>query len=218
MKKVIHKLNQLNNLESFLQINFSKGFKYVDRAGEIVNLLHDGDVPPNFSMDLQGLIIKQEFNPKEIKLNPGVYWEHYYKADSLGKSAELFEKNFSRISPILDLISYRRIGWRNYFIYEVDDSKKREKILNKFTPNPKLKPEEVVFSYIEDKVLANISIKKIVKNNDASKHALLLDTDTFITYQSSKGIDSLNGDVKKIREFLQSDNFLECINSILSDK
>ncbi len=37
MSKTIKKLNKLNNLESFIQIDTIKGFKYIDRAGEIVN-------------------------------------------------------------------------------------------------------------------------------------------------------------------------------------
>ena len=40
MSKVIQKLNKLKNPESFFQINTIKGFKYVDRAGEIVNAYH----------------------------------------------------------------------------------------------------------------------------------------------------------------------------------
>ena len=57
MVKTITKINNLVNAESFLQVNFVKGYKYVDRAGEIVNYFHTSDKKaPNFVMNLQGLI------------------------------------------------------------------------------------------------------------------------------------------------------------------
>ncbi|MDP2933714.1 MAG: hypothetical protein Q8N81_06325, partial [bacterium] len=59
MTKTIAKLNKLNNPESFIQINTIKGFKYVDKAGEIVNAYHKKNAAPQFAMGLNGLVIEQ---------------------------------------------------------------------------------------------------------------------------------------------------------------
>ena len=75
MSKAIQKLNKLKNPESFLQINTIKGFKYVDRAGEIVNAYHKNNLPPQFLMGQNGLVIGQ---PKdkidELKVTAQIIW------------------------------------------------------------------------------------------------------------------------------------------------
>jgi len=77
MSKTIQKLNKLKNPESFIQINTIKGFKYVDRAGEIVNAYHKNNSAPQFQMGLNGLVIEQ---PKdkidELKINAQVIWRN----------------------------------------------------------------------------------------------------------------------------------------------
>ncbi len=40
MSKRIKKLGKLIHDHSFFQINIIKGYKYIDRAGEIVNMYH----------------------------------------------------------------------------------------------------------------------------------------------------------------------------------
>ena len=46
----IKSITDLKLQNSFYQLNLIKGFKYVDKAGEIVNLYHNGNKPPEFNM------------------------------------------------------------------------------------------------------------------------------------------------------------------------
>lgn len=59
MNKVIQKLNKLKNPESFIQLDTIKGFKYIDKAGEIVNIYHRNNSAPKFQMGLNSLVIEQ---------------------------------------------------------------------------------------------------------------------------------------------------------------
>ena len=84
MSNTIQKLNKLKNHESFMQINTVKGFKYIDKAGEIVNQYHTENIVPNFEMNLNGLIIKE---PKskiyELKITSQMIWAKFNEIDSL---------------------------------------------------------------------------------------------------------------------------------------
>ena len=64
MSKTIQKLNTLKNPESFMQINTIKGFKYVDRAGEIVNAYHKIILHLNFKWGLMDWLLSN----RKIKL------------------------------------------------------------------------------------------------------------------------------------------------------
>jgi hypothetical protein len=71
MSQTVQKLNKLKNPESFIQVNTIKGYKYVDRAGEIVNFYYKNNSAPKFIMGLNGLSIEE---PKEkideLKITP----------------------------------------------------------------------------------------------------------------------------------------------------
>lgn len=47
MKIKIDKITSLNNIAAFIQINLIKGFKYIDKAREIVSLYHYNNSSPN---------------------------------------------------------------------------------------------------------------------------------------------------------------------------
>ncbi len=88
MSNKIQKISKLKRSESFIQINTVKGFKYIDRAGEIVNLYHKKNVPPPFNMGLNGLVIDQ---PKdkiaELKVTPQMIWMKFTDVRKISSQA-----------------------------------------------------------------------------------------------------------------------------------
>ena len=98
MSKAIQKLNKLKNPESFIQVNTIKGFKYVDKAGEIVNAYHKNNSAPQFQMGLNGLVVEQ---PKdkidELRVTAQVIWAKFSEINSLDLISTLFAKESENI-------------------------------------------------------------------------------------------------------------------------
>ena len=42
----ISKINKLKKIEGFIQLNYTKGFKYIDKAGEFFNCFYNEDKFP----------------------------------------------------------------------------------------------------------------------------------------------------------------------------
>ena len=102
MNNMIQKLNKLKNPESFIQINTVKGFKYIDKAGEIVNIYHRKETVPVFSMNLNGLAIqtpKEKIN--ELRITPQIIWMKFTEIDSLDMILNLFNTESESILDIL---------------------------------------------------------------------------------------------------------------------
>ena len=91
----LNKINKLKSIESFVQVNFVKGYKYVDRAGELVNFFYIDDAP-KFAMNLRGLTI---YTPnqkiEEIKVSSESFWVHFIEPESL----DLIEHNVLEFLP-----------------------------------------------------------------------------------------------------------------------
>ncbi|MBU4017419.1 hypothetical protein KKF69_08170 [Patescibacteria group bacterium] len=214
MKK-IKKINQLNNVESFIQADFVKGYRYIDRAGELVNKFHLNSTPPKFAMNLDGLvIIMPDSNIKEIKISSLSFWAHFLKPDSLDQARQLFEQKLKVTNKVLEPEGYSRLGWRNYFIYEVNKDEK-EVILKRLVPSGKFDFKQLVFSVKLGSFENNISINPALKNNDANFPAVLFDVDTFIKYEQVVDINRIERDLKSIKETISGDLILEVINRIL---
>ncbi|HEY4505428.1 hypothetical protein A2V80_03140 [Candidatus Woesebacteria bacterium RBG_16_39_8b] len=219
MKQAIRKITQFKIIESFIQTDFVKGFKYVDKAGEIVNSFYNGKTPPRFEMNLSGLVIVDpDEQTKEIKVSPLAFWAHYLEPDTLDRIASLFEKKLEVIFPILSPEGFQRLGWRNYFIYEVNNEAERGEILAKFLPVTSLEFNEISLNLKIEQVNSQFSLKKVLKKKDPKAAALLFDTDNFIRYEEPVGIDQIKSDLRKIRESFSSEKFMGVINTILGKK
>lgn len=219
MKQAIRKISQLKIIESFIQADFVKGFKYVDKAGEIVNSFHNGKTPPKFQMNLSELVIVDpDEKTREIKVSPFAFWAHFLEPDTLDRIADLFEKKLELVFPILSPEGFQRLGWRNYFIYEVNNETEREEILAKFLPDSSLEFNEISLSLKVEQVNSQFSLKKVLKKKDPKAVALLFDTDNFTRYEKSVGIDQIKSDLRKIRESFNSEKFIGVVNTILSKK
>ena len=202
MSKTIAKLNKLNNPESFIQINTIKGFKYVDKAGEIVNAYHKKNTAPQFAMGLNGLVIEQ---PKDkidqLKVTAQVIWEKFSEIDSLDMISNLF-----CVSPSFLLLFY-------YFVYEFSSKEKQDEYLKKFTVIDNTNPLLVRLEIKTGKDFsANLMIQPVIKNDTDKTHGVLFDIDIFQNGEfESKDISK---SLKEFRQYLADENgFLSVINN-----
>ncbi len=214
MSKTIAKLNKLNNPESFIQINTIKGFKYVDKAGEIVNAYHKKNIAPQFAMGLNGLVIEQ---PKDkidqLKVTAQVIWEKYSEIDSLDMILNLFSADAEKILKILEVEKISRVGWRNYFVYEFPSKEKQDEYLKKFTVIDNTNPSLVRLEIKTGKDFsANLMIQPVIKNDTDKTHGVLFDVDIFQNGEfESKNISK---SLKEFRQYLADENgFLSVINN-----
>lgn len=213
MSKVIQKLNKLNNPESFIQVNTIKGFKYVDRAGEIVNAYHKKNVAPLFTMSLNGLVIEEPAEKaNQLKITSQALWMKFTEVDSLDMVANIFSKEAEKVFKILEVEEMSRIGWRNYFIYEFADKDAQTKYLAKFTAISDTTPALVKMELKTGKDFgANLVLQPVLKNDDNKTPGVLFDVDVFKSGVIKRSdVGSL---LKGFREYLADNNgFLTIVN------
>ncbi len=216
MTKRVNKFNKLNNIESFIQVNLFKGFKYIDKAGELVNNFYKGNNSPQFTMNLEGLVIfKPDDITEEIKITPLGFWAHYLKPASLDQISNSYIKSFDDVVKVLEVNKITRVGWRNYLVYEYSSVEDRENALKKFNLNTNIKIESLVYQFELDSINSVINIRKASKNDDKKTPALLLDIDSFVNFDNTTTLEKVSNELINIRKMLHSDNFLEEINTIL---
>lgn len=214
MSKTIQKLTKLNNPESFIQINTIKGFKYVDKAGEIVNAYHKNNSAPQFSMNLNGLVIQEPKDKiEQLKITAQVVWAKFAEPDSLDMISTLFSKEAETILNILGVEKISRIGWRNYFVYEFADQAKQDEYLKKFTVIKETKPSIIRLEVKTAKDFnTNLVIQPVVKNDEAKTPGILFDVDVFQTGEIE--VSDVSATLKSFRQYLADGNgFLSVINS-----
>lgn len=220
MVKTITKINNLVNAESFLQVNFVKGYKYVDRAGEIVNYFHTSDKKaPNFVMNLQGLIINNpDEKTEEIKISPNSFWAHFVSPDSLEIMNDFFDKKSEDIIKILEIEEISRIGWRNFFVQEFNNEDERDSVLKKFAPIENLEFGESLFTTECLNFQLNIRIKKVIKNEANTTPGVLIDVDFYRKFETDNLLttDKLKIELLDFKKVIRSDEFLEIIKNILA--
>lgn len=214
MSKTIQKLNKLKNPESFIQINTIKGFKYVDKAGEIVNAYHKNNSAPQFQMGLNGLVIEQ---PKdkidELKVTAQIIWAKFNVVDSLDSISTLFANESENILKILEVEKISRVGWRNYFVHEFLSKEKQDEYLKKFTVIKDTKPSVVRLEIKTGKDFsANLMLQPVIKTDTDKTSGILFDVDIFQNGEfEPKDISKL---LREFRQYLADENgFLSIVNN-----
>lgn len=221
----IRKLNELTNSDSFFQVDTVKGYKYIDRAGEIVNLYHNKEnIPPKFEMNLQGLIIKSPKGESNltIKVTPNTIWggfkAHTTTQDNMFNT---FTKYVSEVSGILDIDTFKRIGWRNYFIYKLnganidnwfplDKGKKEKHVKTLNTINMRIEVD------IKDVNLkGNLILEPLIKEGGQEK-GVLCDIDLYT--EGSFSEDDIQKTYKSMKEYLKEEEyFVTLLNEIFGN-
>ncbi|MDD3150642.1 MAG: hypothetical protein PHV68_07380 [Candidatus Gastranaerophilales bacterium] len=218
MKREIKKLNELGHLDSFMQVNYLRGFKFIDNAGEIVNKFYLSDEEPFYKMTQRELIIKEKISDlKEYKITVNNLWYHDAEPQNLGNLIDQFLLKSDDVLKILNIDEIIRVGWRNYFVYEIKDVNEKNRIFSNL-------------SQLKDCELLNVSFKKNIKDftcffnvksaekqNENKKLAIIIDVDCFQKYENKNfiGCNEIGNKFKNIKEIIYSDIFLDIVNQIL---
>jgi len=217
MKKEIKKVNELKIIESFIQTDYLKGYKYVDLAGEILNHFYTKRVPPKFNMDLSGLSIYQPDSiSDEIRISSNAFWSHFINPSSLDQIMTSYLKKYNEILKILGVQSVSRIGWRIYFSYTLSSKEEGIGILKKFSPLNTLEVREILL-YAKDstKLIENNIRLSLIKKVDEDTYSLLFDLDFYKYFETDNNVDSCANELKELRTFIQSQYTLDLVNSVL---
>jgi len=209
----IKKINELDNTESFIQINFVKGFEYIDKAGKITNFFNT--VPKN--MNMYGMAIEKS-KKEEVRITPYNFWSHFILPDSLGQISDSFVNDAEGVLKIIKVEEITRIGWRNYFIYKLNKDKEIENALNKFIQKENLNFNSISFSCKENGINFNFRVEKLADKEDGNR-GILIDVDSFkdFTEDNLLMFNKEKDTLKEIREKIQSKSFLDVINFILAE-
>lgn len=204
-KKTIQKINKLKNPESFFQVNTVKGFKYVDRAGEIVNNYHKEDKIPAFSMGLEGLVIQK---PKDkidtLKITSQTIWMKFSEIDSMDMTIRSFSEEVNKIVKILEVEKINRIGWRNFFIYDFLDKTKQDEYFKKLVTIKDLKLSTASFKIETNKDFdLNLVVQPVIKNDDQLTTGVLFDVDIYQTKEID--IENIEKILSSFRKYMQDE-------------
>lgn len=216
MIKKIKNINELKNPESFIQVNTVKGFKYIDKAGEIVNTYHEDETKiPVFTMDLKGLVINTpKNNINQLKISADTIWAKFIELPSIDIASQNFLPETIRILSILDVEKVNRIGWRNFFILDVKDKNNLNDYFKKMFNSKKIKLSLIKGKVkIDDSLYLEIIIQPVVKNNSKKTLGILFDVDIYSSQivNKNKIYDVLN----KIQNYLNGNKFLDLLNSTI---
>ncbi|MDP2766195.1 MAG: hypothetical protein Q8O41_01900 [Candidatus Methanoperedens sp.] len=213
MSKDIKKLNQLKNPRSYLQVNLVKGFKYVDKAGAILNEYLVNNEPPLFNMNLDGLhLISPKEKISEMRITPKIIWGKYQSNSPLDEFARIFNDEIKKIISILEVNEINRIGWRNYFIYNFQNDNEQKEYFDKLSSlkNSKISSVKLEINTGND-FKANLGILPLVKDDESKTPAVLFDIDIY-KLQNFK-VEDVSTCLRNFREYLQDKNgFLDFIN------
>lgn len=212
MSKKIIKINNLKKPEGFLQVNYEKGFKYLDSAGEFMNSLYEtGNKTPEHFITPEGMRVIFS-GKKEIKLSPHSLWLHFVEPVSFDEQKKELLHKIDLVNSIIQPQKYTRIGWRCYLAYPCGEN------------YPKILPDdilaggafaEVIFTKKINEFDSKISVSTAV-SLDKNEKVILFDIDIYkkidIKRDSFKEIKII---VEKIEDIFNSDDLLDLVNSIL---
>lgn len=212
MSKKINKISNLKHLESFLQINYLKGFKYIDKVGEVLNLYQSESGEIDYNMNPEKLIIPKPIEGiAEIKVSNVDLWCHYIDPNNLGEAERKFIKEAEKILKIIEIEKVIRVGWRNYFIHELSSKPENLNLLTKIS---KASTEELHLKLnLSDDIKSTARIK-LLKQKDNDKKVLFFDLDTYV----EKKLD-LTESFKffnKLKQSIESKDTLSLLNEIAS--
>jgi len=210
MSKQIQKINNLKKLEGFLQLNFSKGFKYVDKAGEFFNHFYHGDKFPGYVMDPTGMTVKID-EKTQLKVSPHHLWMHFVEPDSFDYQSREFLSKAKLVNSIFEPEKYTRLGWRSYLVYECGGT------YPDIIPKDCIKGEfsEIVFTKKIEAFDSRISVSKLIKES-ANTKAILFDIDIFNKQDiNATDFNQISTFLKDIESAYRSDALLEVVNDLL---
>ncbi len=208
----ISKINKLKNVAGFIQLDFFKANKYIDKAGEFLDSLYDNrDDAPKYQMSPDGgaqIVLPPN---KELKVSSRQLWTHLSEPDSLDLQLQFMLKSFEKVVTLFEPKEYDRIGWRNHFIHEIEIDALA------FASPDKWYGGKFVQQSFEKEISdfnVRITISRVV-NTLSNKEAILFDIDV---YKLLKGVRDHIEVTKKLKQSLHvfdSPEILEIINRVI---
>jgi hypothetical protein len=215
MQKKIEKIGHMQHLHAFIQFNLIRGFKYIDNAGEIVNLYAE-DKAPDFKMDLDGLVIEKPISDvRQLKVTPHQLWMRVDGPGSLDQPIDLYTREANKILTILDVSKIKRVGWRSYLVLDMEDVHQRAEIFNRRKIVPGSDITELKIDLKSDSINIALRLHQVLKNDDKRTPGILFDVDLFC-----EGIFSIQESIKILKKFKDFMNdkdkgFLSIVNSFI---
>ena len=212
----IKSITDLKLQNSFYQLNLIKGFKYIDKAGEIVNLYYEGDKPPNFNMGIDGLYLK---SPEEyievLKYSSDRLWMKFDKISTIDQVIQFIRNPINITKDIQKVEIISRIGWRNIFLIELTNTQEVNNIEKIVEIIPDTNTLSFRITHSKNEIKSVIEIELLVNKKDKNKKALQINVDVFI--QENIKIDDVAKRTKEIMQYFKND-FIKLINQLLREK
>jgi len=212
----IKSITDLKLQNSFYQLNLIKGFKYIDKAGEIVNLYYEDDKPPNFNMGIDGLYLK---SPEEyievLKYSSDRLWMKFDKISTIDQVIQFIRKPINITKDIQKVEIISRIGWRNIFLIELMNTQEVNNIEKIIEIIPDTNTLSFRITHSKNEIKSVIEIELLVNKKDKNKKALQINVDVFI--QENIKIDDVAKRTKEIMQYFKND-FIKLINQLLREK
>lgn len=211
MDKVIDKINRLKKMQGFLQLNYSKGFKYIDKAGEFMNNIYEDNIL-SYTMDPRGLTVY--INEKQqLKVDSNNLWMSFIEPEDFESQTKAFISKADFVRDIFSPEKFTRIGWRMYFVYNCEKALS-EIITYDFSEKERL--EDITISRKIQDFKCRINVSN-VKNKDTQKKALMFDVDIFNEKISINNSDfqKVVEDLNQIKDIYKSDALLKTINNFI---
>ena len=207
----ITKITKTNNVEGFIQIDYFKGNKYIDKAGEFLDSLYeDKKTAPSFQMTPHGAEITFP-NNRKIRVGGTKLWTGFPEPDSFDVQKQFALKAFDSVVKLFEPQKYERVGWRNYFVVDTDPTKldffKTENWFGGKLFNLKLEKEFGTYD-------SNINITKIVEGN-SNVEKILFDIDIYKRLQGDTKSEDIKKILDEIRDQFNSNELLGVINTVI---
>ena len=216
MNSLIKDIKNLNKAEGFMQLNLIKGYSFTNKSGEIANYFADRDPNADFSLTFNNFVIKQpEEKVEGIRISSSSFWMHFISPESFELMNDHFNKIANDVLGILEIEKIRRIGWRNFFVYEFPNDAERDNSLEKHTSTKGLRLQEVLFASEVSDIQLAIRLRKVVKTDSAAIPGLLIDVDAYREYKDGLPIAEIPANLSDFKKMMRSEEFLRMLNILL---
>lgn len=107
------------------------------------------------------------------------------------------------------------MGWRNYFVYELENIKQADEVLAHFSPIADTAVDSITLSFSLSNISFNLTIIRVAKEDVKRTPGVLFDLDAFVKYDKPMPKTIVEQDILAIRKAIQSSDLLGRINDIL---
>lgn len=210
---MVKNMKKLENIETFIQVNYRKWYTYIDKAWELVNSFYEWDTPPQFNMRQDIL----EFPSKDRKSAYKI-WIQYFRMNfhnpvSLDYVKDTYLPELDKVKSILGVNEFTRIWIRQQYIHSVWDIKDS---LNGLISIPDIKLNDMQWSIFDDESDLNINFiikrvfRKLPDNSTEKKESILIDIDIF-----TDKVSDVDEWISSIISYHHSDKILQFVNQII---